>query len=396
MSIRGGGHSHAGYSTGPGLVIDTRLMRTVGVDGATVSIDAGVRGDDAAPLLSAVGYALPVGGCGSVGLVGLSLGGGLGPYSRAWGLTCDALMEADVVTAGGQTLTCSPRADDPHRELFWALCGGGGSGSGGNVAVVTSMRLGAVPVTGMAATAYEADWSFRGAAQVLRGWQRWLLESAPDQTGSMLTLSAQDGNLSVGVRGVHLGDAEATHGLLDRLEAATGCAATSRGVATCADPWDALRRLEEGLTPAAPQSADLDSSAVKSHIVRAPMTNAAVADLASAIAALGWTGAAGSISLDALGGAIARRSPDATAFPHRTALAVVQYTYRWAPHAANAQIHCGRTWLRATHARMHRHLGRGAYLNYPDDELPHGAYDYFAHNHQRLSNVMTRYGTLPR
>lgn len=389
LAIRGGGHSHAGYSTGPGLVIDTRLMRTVTVEEATVSIGAGALGSEVAPVLSEAGCALPVGGCSSVGLVGLALGGGLGPCSRAWGLTCDAVAEADVVTAEGRTLTCSARAGDPHRDLFWVLCGGGSFGG-----VVTSMRMSTVPTAGITATAYEAHWSFRGAAEMLRGWQQWLLESAPDETGSLLTLGTQEGKSSVGVRGVHLGDANAAHSMLDRLEAAVGLAAASRSVVACTQPWDALHRLEEGLTATPQESADLGCVAVKSHILHAPMTGAAMADLVSAVVALEQSAAAGSISFDALGGAIARRSPDATAFPHRRALAVVQYTCQWAPLADDVDIHRERAWLRATHARMQQHLGVGAYLNYPDDDLPHNAYDYLMHNHGRLGRVAARYGAL--
>ena len=82
----------------------------------------------------------PRGSCPTVGVAGLTLGGGLGSDARLAGLTCDALVSASVVLPSGETVTAS--ADD-HADLFWALRGGGG----GNFGVVTSLTFRTFPVT---------------------------------------------------------------------------------------------------------------------------------------------------------------------------------------------------------------------------------------------------------
>src|SRR5262249_10334799 len=125
VAIRAGGHSYAGYSTTTGLVIDVTRMNSITVDtGArTAVIVAGARLSDVYDRLAQDNLVLPAGSCPTVGVAGLTLGGGVGVIGRKFGLTCDSLLAVQVVTADGRVLTC----DAQHNaDLFWALRGGGG------------------------------------------------------------------------------------------------------------------------------------------------------------------------------------------------------------------------------------------------------------------------------
>jgi FAD/FMN-containing dehydrogenase len=127
LSVRGGGHGIPGYAMNDGgLVVDLSAMRHVLVDPAAerALVDGGATWADVDHATAAFGRAVPAGVISTTGVGGLTLGGGTGHLTRAFGLTCDSLVAADVVTADGQLVRAS---EGSHPELFWALRGGGGN-----------------------------------------------------------------------------------------------------------------------------------------------------------------------------------------------------------------------------------------------------------------------------
>src|SRR5207249_2525396 len=141
-SVRGGGHNVAGTAVcNGGLMIDLSLMRGIRVDPVvrTALAQPGLLWQDFDQETQAYGLATTGGVVGETGIAGLTLGGGVGWLVRKYGLSCDNLLAADVVTADGQLQHASPAT---NQELFWALRGGGG-----NFGIVTAFQyqLHAVP-----------------------------------------------------------------------------------------------------------------------------------------------------------------------------------------------------------------------------------------------------------
>lgn len=127
LSLRSGAHSVAGHSTNTGgVIIDVREMCQIAIDPGrrTARIQAGAKAEEVTAAVQEHGMILPLGDAASVGIAGLTLGGGIGWLTRKFGLTIDHLLSVDLVTADGQAITAS---ETQHPDLFWALRGGGGN-----------------------------------------------------------------------------------------------------------------------------------------------------------------------------------------------------------------------------------------------------------------------------
>src|SRR5919202_5027080 len=135
VSVRGGGHGVAGYAVcDGGLMIDLSGMKGIRVDpaGRTARAEPGLTWGEFDRETQAFGLATTGGFVPSTGIAGLTLGGGLGYLMRRFGLACDNLLSADIVTADGQLRTASAMENE---DLFWGLRGGGG-----NFGIVTSFE----------------------------------------------------------------------------------------------------------------------------------------------------------------------------------------------------------------------------------------------------------------
>jgi FAD/FMN-containing dehydrogenase len=395
LRIRSGGHSYIGASIGTGLVIDLRPLAALTVDSAsaTTTIGAGAALVDVYSGLAGHGVSIPAGSCPSVGLSGLTLGGGVGVVARRYGLTCDRLTAATVVTADGQQVTCDATG---HPDLYWALRGGGGS-----FGVVTSLTLTTHPA-GALAHAF-LTWPWAAAAEVVAGWQPWAT-SAPESLWSSAQVLATDGTgpPTISVAAVMVAGAAALEQHVGELVQSIATRPTVNFVAS--ESYQATMMLEAGCADLSVESCHVaaetaggtlprDAFVAGSDFFTAPIPTAGIEALVGAVEArqrdprLG----AGGASFDVLGGAVDLLAPDATAWVHRGALFNAQYTASWGQTPGNGPLARNQHSLATIHGAVRRYATGGAYQNYADDSLPDPRQAYYGANLARLVDVRRRY-----
>lgn len=410
IAARSGGHSYGGWSTTSGLVIDVSLMSRVTVDAATgtARVGAGTRLIDLYNELAAHGRAVPGGSCPTVGVAGLALGGGVGVVGRLYGLTCDNVVAVQIVTADGVVRECG-QASDP--DLFWACRGGGG----GSFGVVTEFTLRTHPAPDL--VLFFLRWPWSQAGQVVSAWQSWA-PSAPDELWSNLHLSGAPGGAEpqISVGGTYAGGIAQAQPLLERLYAAVGSGPSSTFVQS--EPYLSVMLVEAGCAGLSVAQCHLPwqnpagefervPELAKSDFYTAKLPPAGIRTLLAQVQRMqlvsGATGAAGGVAFDACGGAINRVSPDATAFVHRDALFLAQYTTTWtaqrsggtpepggpggAAGARSAAVRRQRAWLQSFHAAMRPYASGEAYQNYADPDLADWQRAYYGANYPRLQRI---------
>ncbi|KOX27576.1 FAD-binding dehydrogenase [Saccharothrix sp. NRRL B-16348] len=363
VAARSGGHSYAGYSVPEhGLVVDLSALRAIRVDHrGRAEVGAGTRMIDLYDELARAGRLLPAGSCPTVGIGGLTLGGGISVVGRRYGLTIDHLRAARVVTPGDR-----PRRTDDHTEpdLFWALRGGGG----GNFGVVTSFTFDTAPAPDVAV--FVLRFPAGAATDVLGAWQEWVLDT-PDGLWSACDVGAGSPP-SVTVAGSWIGPDGELDRLLDRFAAKV--APTERTVLPM--DYGTAMRFFAGCLPAC-QPDDGSPFVASSRMLHRPVEPARVVSLLAGRRT-------GRVQFDTFGGAIARVRPDATAFPHRHAISSAQ-AYVDVVGVSEAEA-------RRLLADLRDGIGHDTgYVNYIDPDMPDWPTAYYGRNLPRLRRVARRY-----
>lgn len=392
VSIRNGGHSYAGYSSGDDrLVVDVSRLNRIRVSGSQAVVGAGSKLIDVYRGLAAKGVTIPAGSCPTVGVSGLVLGGGHGVVSRAYGLTCDSLTQATLITADGTQVTADATH---HSDLFWALRGAGN----GNFGVVTELHFRTRPAP-QAVTGY-LSWPWSKAAAVLKAWQEWG-PTQPDEIWSALHLACAPGRTpSVSVSCFSLGTYGELQNAVDRLAHAAGADASSvslhrRGYeqameiyAGCSSFSTRAQCHLPGSTPGrSPQGAlGRETYAARSDFFDRSLSAAGIQTVLRQIASV--RGGAGSIAFTALGGAVNRVAPTATAFVHRRSRMLAQYIASWPAGASGGPA---QSWLSSAHHAMAPYASGAAYQNYTDPTLTNWRKAYYGDAAARLGQVKAQY-----
>ena len=380
VAIRSGGHNYAGYCSGPGLVVNLGSMRdvTVAPGAETVIAQPGARNTMIYKGLEPHGVAISAGRCPTVAVGGLVLGGGIGFSSRKLGLTCDHLIEADIVTADGRLRRCS---ESQNKDLFWALRGAGG----GNFGVCTRYVFETRPVDDV--SIYDVSFSWRDAEAVFAAFQS-IIGSAPNEFSARVgvgvpgTPSGRPGEPGISILGQYFGPSAE---LRELLAPVLRVGRPKKELIEDRTFWQAKDYFFDNVPT--------EAFAVKSVYLDDPLGDAGVAALIDAVER--WPGSTNpdgaGAALFASGGAINEIAPDATAFVHRRQFAVLATESTWSADAPAKVARANLEWIQDLAGALAPHVSRSAYQNFIDRSQPDWARAYYGKNLKRLTAIKRRY-----
>jgi FAD/FMN-containing dehydrogenase len=399
FAVRSGGHSYGGYSTSKGLVIDVTRQSSVQLDAGaqSASVGSGARLVDIYSTLGAAGVALPGGSCPTVGIAGLTLGGGLGVVDRHFGLTCDNLSSATVVLASGRVVNCSA-SEEP--ELFWGLRGGGG----GNFGVVTDFVFQVHPIGDLGL--FTLVWPWSAAPEVIAAWQHWAPSAPSEVWSNCQLLNSQSTPSGVApaarVTGVSVGSVASLQQQVSSFIQMVGSSPFNQFVG--GDTYSHTMLVEAGCDGDTVAECHLPSQnpagiltrspfAAKSDWIASPLPAAGISALVGAIDDREGSTilVGGGIVLDAAGGSINAVAADATAFVHRNCLASVQYSAGWGVGTPASTISANLAWLQKAWTGMRPYVNGQAYQNYIDPTLVDWQQAYYGSNLAHLQQVKVEY-----
>lgn len=373
LVARSGGHSYAGYSTTPGLMINVSRMQAVDIDPSTglARLGGGARNKNVYAACRPFGRAVTHGRCKEVGVAGLVLGGGIGFNMRAHGLTCDGLKETRIVLADGRALTCSERENS---DLFWACRGAGG----GNFGINTGFTFQTFEVGDY--TVFELAWADR-LAEVFDALQTMAL-SAPDTLGMKLSVVARAGTpgLTLSILGQLAGTRDELASLLAPVYAVQR---PSKQRIESMAYWDAQEFLSEEGYP--------EYSHERSRFVPESLSPTAIATILDELRAWPGTKVAATWKFFLMGGAIDRLSPAETAFVHRGNAMISSIELEWNDQDSRERIEVNQRWLSRFHDRMERYTSSFCYQNFIDPAQQDYLHAYYGANLDRLREVKRRY-----
>jgi FAD/FMN-containing dehydrogenase len=398
VAARSGGHSYGGWSSvNGGLIVDVTAINYFNVGAGSVTVGTGIHLIDFYNRLAARGLAVPGGSCATVGMAGLTLGGGVGVLSRAFGLSSDNLESLRIVTADGVIRTASGTSNP---NLYWASRGGGG----GNFGIAVSFtfrtrRLGSVVL-------FFLQWPWSAAARVMAGWQNWA-PYQPDALWSNLHMSAAPGGRTpvVQVGGTYLGSVAGCKALLGKLYSRVGSAPLNPGNVFLTSYLNAMM-IEAGCGSFSFSQCHLPSQTKDGKLARVPsyaksdfftkkIPPAGISKMVAGIERMrgvrGAAGGVGAIAFDAFGGAPNRVPAAATAFVHRNSLFLAQYSTSWNEGAGGAGSGRQHDWLTSFYGSLHPYASGQAYVNYQDPDLANWQTAYYGANYTRLTTVKTAY-----
>ncbi len=377
LSIKGGGHDYAGKSICDGLVIDLSMMRQVQVDPdkqvAVVQGGATLGELDAAS--TKYNLAVPGGTASSIGIGGLTLGGGTGYLSKLYGLTLDNLLEAQVITADGEERTASNK-ENP--DLFWAIRGGGS-----NFGVVTSFTFHLHKIESQILSG-QYFYPASEAGQVLKHYREFV-NQIPDGLECLAFFmnippvdpfpESQHGKTAIAIVASHAGDIDEGKQLMLSFE-------------SFGNPFMQFIQampyveLQKAFDQALPKGMRWQS---RSHYFDELTNELIEALIEEAIPLKGQPTVA---YIGASGGAVTEIDSTATAFPHRKELFAFHILTGWISPEEDDE-HIG--WTNSFFEALSPFAAGGVYLNLLADDEPDRVKEAYLGNYSKLAALKQKY-----
>ena len=366
LSVFGGGHDWGGGAVrAGGLLVDLSGMRQVTVEGAEARVAGGATVSDVLDAARPHGYAAAVGTVSSVGVTGVTLGGGYGTLIGLIGLGIDNLLSAEVVLADGRVVT----ADAEHEpDLFWALRGGGG-----NFGVVTELRTRLHPHAEVTCGMIAFGWD--QARSVLRGWRDLTAAGSADTDDALDVMFGAlhtPAGLVLFTSPTWAGDAARAQEQIARVRALGDPVLEDVGRRALADTVHAMDELFPAGT-----SYHLGSRLLPG------LTDAAIDDFVRAGDTMPATCA---LNVHHAHGAATRVAVDETAYQYRDDHLVVEILGSWTEGDGVAESE----WVRETERRLDAHALPGGWPNLMAQDDPRAA-DAYGANTERLLAVKAQY-----
>jgi FAD/FMN-containing dehydrogenase len=374
LAVRGGSHSLAGHGTSEGgIVLDLSAMKGLHIDPERrlAWAQAGLTAGEYTAAAAAHGLATPFGDTGSVGISGLTLGGGIGWLVRKYGLAIDALVSVEIVTADGRLIVASEKE---HADLFWAVRGGGG-----NFGVVTRFQFRLYPV----GTILGGALFMPPTREVLRSLEP-IAAAAPEGLTTITALMAAPpapfipaelhGQPTLAILFVFDGDAEAGQAAIQPFREV----ATPMAELVMPMPYPGIYELlKDAEHPIQAAHRSLFLEALDDATVDTIIEYTSAPDAPMAMT-----------QIRILGGAMARVPADDTAFAHRDAPVMVVIV---APYEDPAQAASHQAWTQAFYEAL-RPGARGVYANFLEDEGEARVREAYPEpTYRRLAEVKRRY-----
>ncbi|GKU79038.1 FAD-binding oxidoreductase [Paenibacillus sp. L3-i20] len=354
-----------------GIVIDVSEMKKIMLNkkNNTVVVETGNRVGRIVDTLARQGFIAPFGDSPTVGIGGITLGGGIGPLQRTTGLISDNLLELEMVDAKGRVIRANKKRNS---DLLWASRGGGG----GNFGVYTKYKF-KVLRSPAKATVFSITWPWEQFEKVVKKWQVWA-PNASTKLGSELTVGPKRGG-NVSMLGLYLGSKrEALRQLAPILRVGTTTKRTIRSL-----PYIEATKFLLAPDPVLTQKF---SNQFSSGFGRRPFPNSAYKVMREFLTKAEGGTPAGFFFLN-WGGAIKRIAPKATAFYWRNAKFYVEWNSSWVkPSHAARNIALARN----TRKKLQPYIV-GSYINVPDQGIKHSGPVYYGKNYPRLRRVKAKY-----
>lgn len=198
FSIRSGGHCFEPGSLSSDYILDLKRFNTIKLLNDRVYIGAGVRLGPVIEMLGKEDRAIPTGTCQSVGIAGLTLGGGLGFLSRTFGLTSDALKSITLLTANNQIIEVD---ENNYSDLFWALQGAGN----GSYGIALGFTFKTVSIPSVSYFELKWNWDPTLVPKIFAAWQKWI-PHLPDTINPSLEFRYSNGEVNILLTGLKVGN----------------------------------------------------------------------------------------------------------------------------------------------------------------------------------------------